>query len=338
MENKIKKKNFAVTLVVLVSLLVVSFGCSLFLGAQKISLTDIFSASQNVSKTIFFKLRLPRTILVLITGILLSGAGVVFQMFFRNPLAEPGIMGITSGASLGAVIAACFGGGAVLGGTITLLNAGAFLGALGAALLVCAIAFKGGRKFSTVMVLLCGTALGSLYSAITSIILTIHDRQLHSIYVWMLGSFNGRGWGEVKMMLLPALLSIILMISCLGELDLLSGGEATAGSLGVNVGRLRMRVILAGAFGMAAAVCAGGTIGFVGLIAPHVMRQICSAKGKKLLPLSMLFGAVLLLAADTLCRTVIAPSEIPVGTVTAILGVPFFISLLVSKGGIKNAS
>lgn len=319
------------TLIILVSLFLLAFYLSLALGAQKLSLKDIFQNPEaNFSKTIFFKIRLPRTLLVLISGALLAGAGTLFQMFFRNPLAEPGIMGITSGASLGAVIAASFGGGAFCCGLISLLNAGAFFGALLAALLVTAISFKI-SKSSTVALLLCGTALGSLYSAITSIMLAINDRQLNSIYFWMLGSFSGRGWNELKFIFLPSLVALFFMIISIPQLDLLSSGEATARTLGVNVNSLRIKVIVAGAFATSAAVCAGGTIGFVGLIAPHAIRQITGVKGKELLPLSMTAGSVLLLFSDTLCRLVIAPAEIPVGTVTAILGVPFFISLLLTS-------
>lgn len=343
-KTNINKRRFTVTLIILVSLFLTAVFLSLILGAQKISFNEVFKSADSFSRTIFFSIRLPRTILVIISGILLSGAGAVFQMFFRNPLAEPGIMGITSGASLGAVIAACLGGGTLMGGLISLLNGGAFLGALAAAFIVTAISFRGSSRASTVMVLLCGTALGSLYSAITSIILAIHDRQLHSIYIWMLGSFSGRGWNEVKFIIIPSAISILLMLISLPQLDLLGGGEATARTLGVDVKDLRLKVIVAGAFASSASVCAGGTIGFIGLIAPHAVRQICGSKGKVLLPFSMLAGATLLLLADTLCRIVIAPSEIPVGTITSILGVPFFISLLLTSsreskgfGGGKNA-
>lgn len=271
-------------------------------------------------------------------------------MFFRNPLAEPGIMGISSGATLGAVTAAAIatamtsssvtGGGSLITQNTGLIlrivspiNLGAFTGALLAGLLVTFLSMLSPQKSSTVSLLLAGTALGTLYSAFTSILLSTNDRTLHAMYNWMIGSFSGRGWKELTFIALPALLSILLMSLATPKLDILSLGETTATSLGVNTSHLRMLVIAAGALGTSAAVCAGGTIGFVGLIAPHVARKIFGTKCRILLPSSMATGSILLLISDTVCRTALPPSEIPVGTVTAILGVPFFLSMLFARGG-----
>jgi len=272
---------------------------------------------------------LPRSLLVLLTGVLLGGSGAVFQLFFRNPLAEPGIMGISSGATLGAVLADTLGIGALsFNFVISPLNIFAFCGAILAGVIVTILASGKSREISSVMILLCGTALGTLYSAISSLLLLVSDKEMRSIYSWILGSFNGRGWNEFWFILIPAVISIIMMIAMANPLDLLTGGEKSAASLGLNVGRLRILVLVCGALAISAAVCAGGTISFIGLIAPHIVRKICGSKGKVIIPVSMIFGAILLLLADTIARVVILPGELPAGIITSILGVPFFLSMI----------
>ena len=323
--------------VILLALSVLLF---LVLGAEKISWAAVFGHGDKFENIILWKIRLPRCILVLITGIVLGGSGAVFQLFFRNPLAEPGIMGISSGATLGAVIATVIL--STLPGLSEFLSAGVFRfispinfcsfeGALCAGFFVTALAFSKAGKESSIMLLLCGTALGTLYSAISSAILLTSSKELHSIYTWILGSFNGRGWKEVLFIIPPSVISIILMFVAVRPLDLLSCGEKTAASLGVEVDRVRIMVLICGSLAVSAAVCAGGTIGFVGLIAPHIVRKLTGPKGRTLVPLSMIFGATLLLISDTIARVAIAPGELPAGIITSILGVPFFISLCLTR-------
>ncbi len=207
------------------------------------------------------------------------------------------------------------------------MNLCAFVGALVAGLFVTSLAFSRGGRSSSVMLLLCGTALGTLYSSLSSMLLLTCNKELHSIYTWILGSFNGRGWNELLFILLPSVVSIILMFVVSRPLDLLTGGEKSAAALGVEVDRLRVLVLLCGALAVSAAVCAGGTIGFVGLIAPHIVRKFLGPKARTLVPFSMIFGAALLLLSDTLARVIIAPGELPAGIITSILGVPFFLAL-----------
>lgn len=306
-------------------LLIISFILALILGAEKVSLAAVFGQGDKFENIILWNLRLPRALLVLVTGILLGGSGAVFQLFFRNPLAEPGIMGISSGATLGAVIAS------VIIGASAAVNLAAFFGAIGAGVLVTALAFSRRGKSSSIMLLLCGTALGTLYSSISSVVLLTCNKELHSIYTWILGSFNGRGWQELLFILPFAFIALAIMFSIGGPLDLLSGGEKTAASLGVEVARLRILVLIAGALAVSASVCAGGTIGFVGLIAPHIVRKIVGPKSRVLIPFSMIFGGIILLLSDTLARIIIAPSELPAGVITSILGVPFFLALCLGK-------
>lgn len=298
---------------------------SLLLGAQKLSPVDVFSKG-TVANIIFFNLRLPRTLLCLVAGCMLGISGAVFQMFFRNPLAEPGILGISAGSTLGAVLSICllpFLGTAGL----SVLNLGAFLGAVLSGIVICLMVV--GRKTAVQSVLLlCGVSLGTLYSAIASIILSMKSENISSMYMWMLGSFSGRGWKELSFIFPVSVLACLLFALTIGRLDLLCSGEQTAVSLGVRVPILRIQILIAGSLATSAAVCAGGTIGFVGLIAPHIARRIYGARARSLVPFSMVTGAVIMLLSDTLCRCVIPPREIPIGTVTAILGVPFFISLL----------
>lgn len=318
-------------------LLIISVILALMLGAEKLSLAAVFGQGDKFENIILWQLRLPRVLLVFITGLLLGGSGAVFQLFFRNPLAEPGIMGISSGATLGAVIASIVPGVMALtgrggvGAFISPVNLCAFAGALGAGVLVTSLAFSRSGKASSVMLLLCGTALGTLYSSLSSMLLLTCNKELHSIYTWILGSFNGRGWNELFFIALPALISLVMMFFISGPLDLLTGGEKSAATLGVEVDRLRVLVLLCGSLAVSCAVCAGGTIGFVGLIAPHIVRKFLGPRARTLLPFSMIFGATLLLLSDTFARVVIAPGELPAGIITSILGVPFFLALCLGR-------
>lgn len=312
--------QFAITFFVLIAVFILS----LALGAEKLPFKTIFGGGDKFQNIILWNIRLPRSLLVLLTGILLGGSGAVFQLFFRNPLAEPGIMGISSGATLGAVCASVLGFG--IG-----INVSAFIGAILAGAFVTALAFSRAGRNSSIMLLLCGTALGTLYSSTSSMILLTGNKELHSIYSWILGSFSGRSWKELYFIIIPAVISIIMMFCISRPLDLLTGGEKTAASLGVEVSRLRILVLISGALAVSCGVCAGGTIGFVGLIAPHIVRKILGPKSKILIPFSMLFGAILLLLSDVFARTIIAPAELPAGIITSILGVPFFLTLCLKK-------
>lgn len=321
--RKTRKNRTALKVSLLVALLCAVFALSLLFGAEKPSLFLVRY------------LRLPRSVLVLLSGALLAASGAVFQIFFRNPLAEPGLLGISAGATLGAVSASCLGGISFFGGYVSSVNLSAFLGAFFSGLILALIS-SSGRRVSSVVLLLCGTALGALYSSVSSTIMLMHKKELFGIYSWLLGSFNGRGLNELKFVLIPAAVSFVLMSLITNSLDVLNGGEENASGLGLDVKKLRLLVIISGSLAVSVAVCAGGTISFVGLVAPHIMRRIFSPKSRLLVWTSALGGAVLLLGADTLARVVMRPAELPCGIITSFVGVPFFIALIFRKQGVRH--
>ena len=328
--------NKKITLCISVIVLALSFLLALFLGSQSLSLEQLkqaFTVKDSFAHTVIFGLRLPRILLVMTSGALLASSGACFQMFFRNSLAEPGIIGISSGATLGAVISQLIGTGAIFWGTISPTNLFAFFGALLAGAIITVISFNASRQSSTTL-LLCGTALGTFYASISSILLITKIKQINGIYTWILGSFNGRSWDELKLIIIPGVASILLMLLSADKLDLMNTGEQEARALGLNVNLLRVIVLTSASLAVSAAVCAGGTINFIGLIAPHIVKKLfgtTSSKGRFLIPLSCVYGAILLLLSDTFARVVIAPAELPAGLITSLLGAPFFISLIFSK-------
>ncbi len=327
--SKYNKKVFFVQTIIALLILFVVLILGITLGAEKLLLSDIFSKDTTISKTIFFKIRLPRVIQCCLCGMLLAGAGCIFQGFFRNPLADSGIIGVSSGATFGAVLSALIPTSFHFFG-INPIVLFAFAGALGSAFLVYAFS-SGKEQNNTVMMLLIGTALSTFISAIVSILLLIHYKELHKIFVWTLGSFNGSNWKEIQLIIIPAIISFCFLFFCTKSLDALTGGEESAQSLGVNIKKTRLITLFAGSLAAACAVSVAGTIGFVGLIAPHIARKLYGSRHKTVLFFSTIWGAILLVFSDTISRTIAAPTEIPIGIITSLLGVPFFIIVLKNK-------
>lgn len=278
------------------------------------------------------QIRLPRTLLGVATGGVLALAGVAMQGLFRNPLADPGLIGVSSGAALGAAIAIVFG--ASIGGLPEalapyLLSACAFAGGL----LVTAQVYRLGRhngQTSVATMLLAGIALTALAGALIGLFTYLaDDATLRTLTFWNLGSLNGASYLRLWPLLLITLLVAYWLPRRVDALNALLLGESEARHLGFDVERLKVELILCTALGVGAAVAAAGMIGFIGLVVPHLLRLIVGPDHRILLPASMFGGAILLLLADLVARLALAPAELPIGIVTALIGAPFFLYLLI---------
>ncbi|MFE7812042.1 FecCD family ABC transporter permease [Streptomyces sp. NPDC057433] len=273
---------------------------------------------------IVWNLRMPRTLLAALCGAGLALCGAIMQSLLRNPLADPFVLGVSSGASTGAVAVVVLG----IGGGAVSLSAGAFVGALVSFALVMLLSHSLGGSIDRVV--LSGVAAMQLFSALTSfIVLTSADAETtKGVLFWLLGSLSGADWGQV--LLCTVVLAAVLIV-CLGHsttLDAFAFGEEAAAGLGVHIARTRLVLLCATALLTAALVSCAGAIGFVGLVLPHATRALTGAGHARLLPVTALAGAVFLVWVDTLARTVVDPQEVPVGVVTSLIGVPAFIVVL----------
>ena len=286
---------------------------------------------------IVLQVRLPRLLLGLLIGAALASTGALMQGLFRNPLADPGLVGVSAGAALAAAATIVLGDGllAPLIGPLPFgaLPVGAFAGGLLTTLALYVVATRSGRT-SIATMLLAGVAFGALAGAVMGLFSYLSDdRQLRDLSFWSLGSLSGATWTKV-MTVTPFILPTLLAMPFLARgLNALSLGEAEAFHLGVPVQRVKAVAILLVAVAVGASVAAAGMIGFVGIVVPHVLRLIAGADHKMLLPASSLLGAALLVAADTLARTIAAPAELPIGILTAAIGAPFFLWLLLRRQG-----
>lgn len=279
--------------------------------------------------TIIWNLRLPRVLLAGLIGGGLGAAGAGYQGLFRNPLADPFVIGASSGAALGATLAIILGLSESVFG-LGAVSAAALLGALLAVAAAYAIASIGGQV-PIPSLLLAGVAVSSFLGASVSLLMFLNDEKLITIFHWLMGSLSGRGW-QVLRTTAPLVLGGFLGLWVQSRaLDSLAFGEETAASLGLRLGRFRFFVVVAASLATAASVAAAGVIGFVGLIAPHIARPLVGARHVLLIPASAIFGALLLVLADDLARTIAAPAELPVGVMTALLGGPFFLVILKTR-------
>jgi iron complex transport system permease protein len=275
---------------------------------------------------ILASIRLPRTVLVLLTGAALGSSGAAYQGVFRNPLADPYLIGVASGAGLGAVLAMSVKWPYTFWGLMA-VPASAFSGAMLTVLIVYALA-RIGRTIPTTNLILAGVAFGSFAAALTTYLMLRSTGELHRAIAWLNGGSSQAGWQPV-LTLLPYLAVGLGILMLSGHaLNLLQFGDDQAQQLGLPVTRARAVILLAASLVTAAAVSFSGIIGFIGLIVPHVMRLWFGADYRRLLPLSLLGGAGALLVADVIARSVMAPQELPVGIVTALVGVPFFLWVL----------
>ncbi|MER6186037.1 iron ABC transporter permease [Streptomyces sp. NPDC001652] len=305
-------------------------------GAYPIPVGDVLGSGQHkvglgggeldrVAESVLWNVRFPRIVLALLVGASLGCAGALMQGVFGNPLAEPGIIGVSSGAAVGAVAAIAFGIGFLGTWTVSVF---AFVAGLGTVLLVYAMSRSGGRT-EVVTLILTGIAVNAFAGAVIGLFLFFADTAaVNQITFWQLGSLAQATWPKVVAVLPCALLGLAVAPLYARRLDLLSLGERPARHLGVDVERLRIVLVLVIALLTAAAVSVSGIISFVGLVVPHLLRMVVGPGHRFLVPGSALTGALVLLAADLAARTVAVPAELPLGVLTALLGSPFFFWLL----------
>ncbi|WP_237165197.1 FecCD family ABC transporter permease [Pandoraea vervacti] len=293
---------------------------------------------QDQARNVMWQIRLPRIVLGILVGAGFGAAGAALQALFRNPLADPGLIGVASGAALGAAGVIVLGGvllptalAASLG--LWMLPVAAFVGALGVTALVYRLAAGRGR-LALPLLLLAGIAINAVSGAAIGLLTYLaNDTQLRTLTFWTLGSLGGAQWPMLAVIVWPVALGIVALASQCRSLNALLLGEAEALHLGVAVQAVKRRVMIACALCVGALVASSGMIGFIGLIAPHIVRLVVGPDPRAVLPAAALFGAILTLLADLVARTWVAPAELPLGILTALLGAPFFLVLLWRRRG-----
>lgn len=304
---------------------------SVSVGASGLSVRQVLEAlfargDDAIARTIVWELRLPRAVLALLAGAALALSGAVFQALLRNPLAEPYVLGVAGGAAVGAVAAV------VLGLAVAvpwLVPIAALAGAAGAILLVFRIAARTASALDTRVLLLAGVVVGAFFNAIILLLLTLADvESFRSAVFWMMGSLAGASWSSAGLLAAYLFPAALVLLSLARPFNAIAVGEETAQHLGVRVERVKWVAYFVASLAVAASVAACGVIGFIGLIVPHTLRLLWGSDHRLLLPASMLAGGGFLLLADTAARTIAPPAELPVGVITAVVGVPIFVTLL----------
>ena len=301
---------------------------------DRASLPHILLGSEQASArdtVIVWSVRLPRTLLAMLVGAALAASGAILQGLFRNPLADPGLVGVSSGAVLAAVSTIVIGQNMFGANATRFLPVTAFIGGLLATVLLYTIATRNGRTYTATM-LLGGIAISAIAMALTGVLIFMStEQQLREFTFWSLGSLAGATWEKAASVALFIAVALGLWPLLARGLDRLALGEAEAGHMGVNVQALKRAAIVATALLTGAAVSVSGAIGFIGLVVPHLLRLVMSPRHRFLVPSAALLGANLLLVADMIARTIVAPAELPIGIVTACLGGPVFLWMLLSN-------
>ncbi|MHB8074232.1 FecCD family ABC transporter permease [Desulfosporosinus fructosivorans] len=344
MEQKLKTKRI-LWLTGFVALLLVSLVLSVMIGSVNLPLTltlkillshlpvvNLAPTWSLAQDAIVWDLRLPRVFLAIVIGAMLSSTGVAFQGMLRNPLADPYILGVSVGAAFGAASSMLFFRDLALLGYFT-TPIFAFIGALLSLWFVLSLASHQGQRDRETLIL-AGVVVQSLIGAAISFLIAISGQQMQQIVFWMMGSLANRTWLDVAMLTPYMLVGFVYLSLQQRDLNLISLGESAATHLGMDVEKKKIKILIAGSLLTAAAVSVVGIIGFVGLIVPHLMRLIVGPDHRILLPLSTLAGAIFLLWADTVARSIIPSREIPIGVITAFIGAPFFAYLL--KKGLRR--
>ena len=334
--NPPTRRRVAIVAVLTVAGLCVAVVGGLVIGPTSIGTSrvvgDLFShvglghsTLTTLQSTIVWQFRAPRLVLGLLAGAMLSVAGGTYQGVFRNPLADPYLLGVAAGAGLGATFAIVDVGGGIT--TPTWAPLLAFVGAMAAVSVTWLVGGRGLRSNASTLIL-AGVAVSSLLTSAQTFLQQSSTNSIARVYIWLLGSLAAASWHSVILVLPYVLICVVICVGSGRALDIMSVGEDESRSLGLPVSRVRLIVIAASSLGTAATVSVVGLIGFVGIIVPHIVRLLVGTSYRRILPISVVFGAAFLVFADTIARTVMAPSELPLGVVTALVGAPVFVLIL----------
>jgi iron complex transport system permease protein len=338
---KNKNKNRIIIIYFLVLLVVIIFASTIgvadikFIDSLKIisskipfikNLVDV-SNIKETSKIILLNIRLPRIILAVIIGIALSTSGVVFQAIFKNPMADPYILGISAGAAFGATVVIILGISFSFIG-LSAISLGAFIGAISTTAIVYNIA-RINSKVPVITLLLSGIAISFFLSALINLIMTFNHDQVEKIVFWTMGSVSAASWNSVMVSIVPVSIGVIIFLIFSKDLNVILMGEETAQNLGVNVELLKKILLVVASIVSASVVAVSGIIGFVGLIVPHAVRIVVGPDHRKLFPFTIITGALFMIIADTISRVALEPTELPIGVITSLIGAPYFIFLLI---------
>ncbi len=322
-------RRFFFLIIVLIIILALTFTAALYLGSAKISFGDFLDAlfrktSGSAEQKIIFYLRLPRALAAVLAGAALAGAGTIIQAVLNNPMASPSVIGVNSGAGLGAVIAL-----SVFPLSIRVLPLFAFLGALGACLLIYLIAQK--HNADRITVTLVGLAVGSVLSAVTNLIKSMFEDSAYDTNMYFIGGVSNVDTRVLSTAAIPLFFALIITILLSKHLDILCLGDETALGLGLNLRLFKPLLLITASILSGLAVSFAGLLGFVGLLVPHIARRFTGNSHNRLIPVSLLMGSILVLLCDLLGRVVMPPYEISVGIILSLLGGPFFICLILFK-------
>lgn len=334
MKNKSKSIIKVTSVILILSCILAALSIfSVSIGSARYSLSEILnslvSEDNNPVKVIIYNLRMPRVICAILIGAALSVAGALLQAVMRNPLADPGTIGVSAGAGTAATTILL-----LFPNMTTAVPLYAFLGAAFACGLIYLLAWKEG--IDPVRIILSGVAINSVLGGYNSFLQMLNSDNLQGVLSFMNGSLSGLSWSDVRILTLYGVIGLILSLLCIKPANALQLGDEMAKNLGVNVNISRIFLSVVSAFLAAATVSVAGMIGFIGLVVPHIARMIVGSDYRIMIPTSMLLGAVVLLFADTMGRTVIPGMEIPVGTVMAMAGGPFFLYMLRKKGKVSG--
>jgi len=316
-------------------LLVVTMALGVGVGSVALSPAEVWHViagqvtgrpDDTVTETIVWQIRVPRVLLAALVGAALTTAGSVVQVLVRNALADPFLLGVSSGASVGATAVLLLGAFASLG--VWAISAGSILGALAAMAVVFAVS-RSGHGLAPTQLILCGVVLSALFESVTSFLIFRGNPQAtQSVLFWLLGSFGLASWNQLPIPALALTAAMIYLMAQAGVLNALAMGAEPAASLGVDVRRLRRNLFLITSLMAGVAVAVSGVIGFVGLVVPHIVRLMVGSDHRRVLPAGVLFGASFMVLGDLLARTIVAPQEMPIGVITAFIGAPTLIVLI----------